>query len=65
MSNGKCDRQEDGCTEFVLLDARMAVVEKFIKELKDDQKWAKRKQTATLIGIALMLGGMFLQYVMG
>ena len=55
-ANGHCGKQPGGCTEFQLLEQRMDGVEQFIKEWKDEQKWSRRWQKATAVGVLVSVG---------
>ena len=61
--NGHCDRQDGGCLEFRLLEKRVKIVENFIKEFKDNQKWDRRflktAAVSALVSVAMLFIKMF------
>ncbi len=65
-TNGFCDKQDGGCTEVVKLEARMKNVEIFVEEHKADQRWHKRWQKTTTVGVYIAVSLLVLKlFILG
>ena len=61
-TNGFCDKQDGGCTEYVKLEARMKGVETFVEKHEESQLWHRRMQIKTILGVYVAIGLIVLNF---
>ena len=64
-ANGTCGVHDDGCTKFQLLEQRVDGMEKFIEAHEENQRWHKRWQKSTTVGVYIAVGLLVLRFFMG
>ena len=64
--NGHCKQQNEGCTEVQLMNARVEIVEGFVKGHEENQRWHMRYQKTTTVGVYIAVGLLLLKiFILG